>query len=92
MQSRETPYLSNLFISALREPNARIRRTLWGLGRRLLSQAQALYDCDSTDPDELSFKSGDVFVIVEDKGADWYQMRDAAGHVGLVPANYVKVL
>ena len=30
--------------------------------------------------------------IVEDKGPDWFQMRDARGNAGLVPANYVKLL
>jgi hypothetical protein len=55
-------------------------------------QAQALYNCEATDPDELSFTAGQVLVVLEDKGADWFQMRDADGRVGLVPSNYVRIL
>ena len=51
------------------------------------AQAQALYDCDTTEADELAFQAGEVFVLLEQKAEDWWQVRNSAGKIGLVPAN-----
>ncbi|KAL6740707.1 hypothetical protein Aduo_014038 [Ancylostoma duodenale] len=55
--------------------------------------ATALFDYEAGQSDELSFKAGDVIVIVDKKDADWW-----AGHKvdtpnvrGLFPANYVQM-
>ncbi|KAK6051520.1 SH3 domain protein [Cooperia oncophora] len=55
--------------------------------------ATALFDYVAGQSDELSFRAGDVIVIVEKKDADWW-----AGHKvdtpnvrGLFPANYVQL-
>lgn len=56
------------------------------------AQAQALYDCEAEDPEELSFAADDILVVLEEKGPDWFLMRDARNNTGLVPANYVKLL
>ncbi|KAJ1352847.1 Intersectin 1 (SH3 domain protein) [Parelaphostrongylus tenuis] len=55
--------------------------------------ATALFDYEAGQSDELSFRAGDVIVIVEKKDADWW-----AGHKlnlpnvrGLFPANYVQM-
>uniref|UniRef100_A0A158P7B9 SH3 domain-containing protein n=1 Tax=Angiostrongylus cantonensis TaxID=6313 RepID=A0A158P7B9_ANGCA len=57
------------------------------------STATALFDYEAGQSDELSFRAGDVIVIVEKKDADWW-----AGHKlnspnfrGLFPANYVQM-
>ncbi|KAK6748800.1 hypothetical protein RB195_001432 [Necator americanus] len=55
--------------------------------------ATALFDYEAGQSDELSFKAGDIIVIVDKKDADWW-----AGHKvdtpnvrGLFPASYVQM-
>ncbi|VDL83090.1 unnamed protein product [Nippostrongylus brasiliensis] len=55
--------------------------------------ATALFDYEAGQSDELSFRAGDVIVIVEKKDADWWAGHkvDAPNVRGLFPANYVQM-
>ncbi|VDO29726.1 unnamed protein product [Heligmosomoides polygyrus] len=55
--------------------------------------ATALFDYQAGQSDELSFRAGDVIVIVEKKDADWWAGHkvDSPNVRGLFPANYVQM-
>jgi hypothetical protein len=54
-------------------------------------QAQALYDYQASpdDPNELSFKKGDIFDITDSSGK-WWEVEAADGSTGIVPSNFVR--
>ncbi|PAV16594.1 SH3-domain-containing [Pyrrhoderma noxium] len=56
-------------------------------------QAEAIwaYNENGQDPDDLSFRAGDVIEIVEETNEDWWTGR-FNGKQGLFPSNYVKVV
>ena len=47
-----------------------------------------MYDFNSTEQDELSFKKGDLICVVEQVYRDWWR-GTLAGSVGIFPLNYV---
>lgn len=47
--------------------------------------------CELKDPDDLSFKTGDIVEIVEETNADWWTGR-INGKEGLFPSNHVEIL
>lgn len=49
----------------------------------------ALYDLISYEPDELSFKKGDVITVIESVYRDWWRGMLSSGKVGIFPLNYV---
>lgn len=49
----------------------------------------ALYDLISYEPDELSFKKGDVITVIESVYRDWWRGLLPSGKVGIFPLNYV---
>lgn len=49
----------------------------------------ALYDYDAATDDELSFKEGDVIVVVQKDSGGWWE-GELRGKRGWIPANYVK--
>ena len=54
-------------------------------------ECEALFDFDTTNVGELSFKCGEVIITTEWIGDDWmYGKID--GREGMFPANFVKVL
>jgi hypothetical protein len=62
---------------------------LWNIGRR----AVALYDCESEDPGELSFKKNDILLnVTESEEEGWYSATLPNEVTGLVPFNYIKIL
>ncbi len=55
-------------------------------------QAQALYDFDSSEPDELPFKAGDLIKVYSaPDDNDWWQ-GEFSGKVGIFPKAYVQLL
>jgi len=52
-------------------------------------QARAQWDFNSQNPDELSFKAGEIIIIHEQAG-DWWR-GEIRGRTGLLPANYVQL-
>jgi len=54
--------------------------------------AQGLYDFESTEPDELPFKAGDVIKIyTSPPDNDWWQ-GELNGRVGIFPKDYVQLM
>ncbi|XP_055681620.1 protein kinase C and casein kinase substrate in neurons protein 1 isoform X2 [Lutzomyia longipalpis] len=53
---------------------------------------KALYDYESAESDELTFKQGEVFEKLEDEDEQGWCKGRKNGKVGLYPANYVEVV
>lgn len=62
--------------------------------RTVLEVARAIYPFDSGNTEELAFKKGDMFDIIDKPESDpeWYEARDVNGQVGLVPINYIETV
>ncbi|PSK38211.1 hypothetical protein C7M61_002767 [Candidozyma pseudohaemuli] len=54
-----------------------------------VKKVRALYDLISYEPDELSFKKGDIIIVVESVYRDWWRGALPNGKVGIFPLNYV---
>ncbi|XP_071444779.1 NCK-interacting protein with SH3 domain [Hetaerina americana] len=52
---------------------------------------KALYDFKASLPKTLSFREGELFVLLQSnvKQKNWWQVVNASGHVGYIPYNYV---
>ncbi|EJD00905.1 uncharacterized protein FOMMEDRAFT_141675 [Fomitiporia mediterranea MF3/22] len=50
-----------------------------------------LYDFNADGEDELSVQEGDRLIVLEKDGDEWWKVRDALGHEGVVPASYVEL-
>ena len=49
-----------------------------------------IYDYDSREDDELSFKKGDLLYILSTGGGDWWFAQSrATGKEGYIPSKYV---
>lgn len=55
-------------------------------------EARAIWDWESEDPNDLSFRAGDIIEIVKETNADWWTGRSKSGKQGLFPATYVEKL
>lgn len=53
-----------------------------------VSRVKAIYDLNSDDPGELSFRKGDVITVLESVYRDWWK-GSLRGEVGIFPLNYV---
>ncbi|ODV65692.1 hypothetical protein HYPBUDRAFT_90494, partial [Hyphopichia burtonii NRRL Y-1933] len=54
-----------------------------------VSKVRALYDLISYEPDELSFRKGDVINVIESVYRDWWKGSLPSGKSGIFPLNYV---
>lgn len=52
---------------------------------------QCLHDYDATDPLELSFREGDVIVVIQENSTGWWK-GELDGVVGLFPSNFTEEL
>ncbi|QLQ78181.1 hypothetical protein HG537_0A04280 [Torulaspora globosa] len=57
-------------------------------GPAVVKKVRAMYDLSSSEPDELSFKKGDVIIVLEQVYRDWWR-GTLYGKVGIFPLNYV---
>ncbi|CAK9787249.1 hypothetical protein CC85DRAFT_285110 [Cutaneotrichosporon oleaginosum] len=55
-------------------------------------RAQAVYDFDGGDVNDLPLRAGEVVTIVAKTSPDWWTCRNAEGREGLVPGNYMTEL
>lgn len=52
---------------------------------------RAIYDLTSTEPGELTFRRGDIIVVIESVYRDWWK-GSLRGEIGIFPLNYVEPL
>lgn len=57
-----------------------------------LFRVQAQYPFTGKDAEDLSFKRGDILVVVEQNEEKWWTAMDEQGNKGLIPEPYVKKL
>ncbi|QRG40410.1 hypothetical protein FDK38_004880 [Candidozyma auris] len=57
-----------------------------------VKKVRALYDLISYEPDELSFKKGDIITVIESVYRDWWRGTMSNGKQGIFPLNYVTPL
>ncbi|KAL3229201.1 Class E vacuolar protein-sorting machinery protein HSE1 [Nakaseomyces bracarensis] len=53
-----------------------------------MKRVRALYDLNTSEADELSFKKGDVIIVLEQVYRDWWR-GSLRGQIGIFPLNYV---
>lgn len=56
-----------------------------------VSRVRALFDFQATDPDELTFRKGDIIAVQESVYKDWWK-GFLRGQTGIFPLNYVEKL
>lgn len=54
----------------------------------VVKKVRAMYDLSTTEQDELSFKKGDIIIVLEQVYRDWWR-GTLHGKVGIFPLNYV---
>ena len=52
-------------------------------------QVRALYDFNATEPEDLTFRRGDIITVVESVYRDWWR-GSLRGETGVFPLNYVE--
>lgn len=57
-----------------------------------LFKVQAQYPFAAKDAEDLSFKKGDILIVVEQNEEKWWTAMDEQGNKGLIPEPYVKKL
>ncbi|QHS73635.1 ESCRT-0 subunit protein HSE1 [Saccharomyces paradoxus] len=57
-------------------------------GQTVVRRVRALYDLSTNEPDELSFRKGDVIIVLEQVYRDWWKGA-LRGNMGIFPLNYV---
>ncbi|EDP43280.1 hypothetical protein MGL_2290 [Malassezia globosa CBS 7966] len=55
-----------------------------------LGEAVALYTFQGGQPGDLSFVQGERISLLEKVSDDWFRARNAEGHIGIVPTNYIE--
>lgn len=64
------------------------QKTATGKTASTVNRVRALYDLTSEDPNELSFRRGDIITVIESVYRDWWK-GSLKGQVGIFPLNYV---
>eukprot|EP01121_Diplochlamys_sp_Union-15-3_P015751 TRINITY_DN525_c0_g1_i7.p1 TRINITY_DN525_c0_g1~~TRINITY_DN525_c0_g1_i7.p1 ORF type:complete len:448 (-),score=108.04 TRINITY_DN525_c0_g1_i7:57-1400(-) len=53
---------------------------------------RCLYDYDATEDNELSFKEGEILVLIDKDETGWWEGRKENGKVGIFPSNFVEII
>lgn len=62
--------------------------------RKARRRCRALYDCEADNDDELTFREGEVIIILEEVEEEWWEgeIEGSAGRRGLFPTSFVEML
>jgi signal transducing adaptor molecule len=73
------------------QPAAQPQTVPSGTTAATVSRVRALFDFHATDPDELTFRKGDIIAVLESVYKDWWKGL-LRGQTGIFPLNYVEKL
>ncbi|KAH8601381.1 hypothetical protein B0O99DRAFT_501710 [Bisporella sp. PMI_857] len=73
------------------QPAAQGQQVPSGTTAATVSRVRALFDFQATDPDELTFRKGDIIAVLESVYKDWWKGL-LKGQTGIFPLNYVEKL
>lgn len=73
------------------QPVAQPQTVSSGTTAATVSRVRALFDFHATDPDELTFRKGDIIAVLESVYKDWWKGL-LRGQTGIFPLNYVEKL
>jgi signal transducing adaptor molecule len=73
------------------EPVAQQQTVPSGTTAATVSRVRALFDFQATDPDELTFRKGDIIAVLESVYKDWWK-GFLRGQTGIFPLNYIEKL
>jgi signal transducing adaptor molecule len=73
------------------QPAAQPQTVSSGTTAATVSRVRALFDFHATDPDELTFRKGDIIAVLESVYKDWWKGL-LRGQTGIFPLNYVEKL
>lgn len=82
---------SNVIPGPSAQPAAQASTVPSGTTAATVSRVRALFDFQASEPEELSFRKGDIIAVLESVFKDWWK-GFLRGQTGIFPLNYVEKL